>query len=287
MNTLREIRRRINSIKNIEQITKSMEMVAAARLHKAQIKAEHSKRYATKIKQIMENLIASSHTFTLPLFVQKEIKKTGIVLFGADRGLSGPYNSNLYFSLDRFLKNYTPENVELILFGKKAIDYYQRRKWPIASKRTDWGGKITLQEVKDFTNQLLNLFLSGEYSEIWFVYTHYITVFSMKVIVEKFLNIERPKHQNESITRDWIYEPNLEELIADILPRYCLAKIQNVLNEAYVSELAARVSAMRMATKNAEELLETLTLTRNKVRQGSITKEILEITTGAEGIKSI
>jgi len=285
MATLRDIRKKIRSVENIKQITKAMEMVAAARLRRAQAKAEQSQPYASKMRQILQNLASASTDFTHPLYEQREVKKTGLVVVAADRGLCGSYNTNLFLAADRFLKRYTPDRVELMAVGRKAVDYYRRRKWAIRHRVPEWGGKIAFPQVKTLANQLVSWFLLGELDEVWLVYTHFISIPSRKVVIEKFLNIEKPKTGEKQLTSDYIFEPNPTEIYAEILPRYCVTKIQTVLDEAYASELAARMISMGAATKNAEEMIDHLTLVRNKARQASITKEMLEITSGAEALK--
>ncbi len=284
MATLRDIRKRIRSVENIKQITRAMEMVAAARLRKAQARAEQAQPYAAKMRHILENLATASAEFTHPLYEQREVKKTGLVVVAADRGLCGSYNTNIFQVTDRFLKELGQDKVELIAVGRKAVEYYRRRKWSIKKRVPEWGGKITYLQIKNLTNELVQWFLNGKLDEIWLAYTHFISIPSRKVVLEKFLNIEKPKSEQEVIT-DYIFEPNPAEIYADILPRYCVTKIQTVLAEAFASELAARMISMGAATKNAEEMIENLTLVRNKVRQAAITKEMLEITAGAEALK--
>lgn len=286
MNTLREIRKRLHAAGNIKQITKAMELVAAARLHRAQIKAAQSKLYADKMKQIKENIAKASSDFTHPLLEKRQVKKIGLVVISADRGLCGPYNTNVLAASDQFLKTQSTQPVDLILLGRKAIDYYQRRKMSVRYHMPDWSGKLPFSKVKSFANQLMTWFLLGELDEIWLIYTHYINIMHRKVVIEKFLNIEIPKVDEEKkIITNYIFEPNPSEIYAEILPRYLITKIQAALDDAYASELAARILSMRSATKNAEEMIERLTLVRNKVRQTGITKEMLEITSGAEGLR--
>lgn len=282
MSTLREIRKRLRSVENIKQITKAMEMVAAARLRRAQAKAEQSRPYILKMKDILENL-ASSSDCKHPLLEQRAVKKIGVFIIGADRGLCGSYNANIFSAADKFLKNYTPDTAELILMGRKAEEYYKHRPWKIRYQVDEEGEKQGVQQVKTLANQLVSWFLLRDFDEIWIVYTHFISIMSRKVMVEKFLNIGAPP--KKKMTLSYIFEPSPEEIFAEILPRYCMGKLRTVFDESYASELAARIISMRTATKNAEEMIYTLTLTRNKVRQAGITKEMLEIITGAEGLK--
>jgi len=280
MSTLRDIRTRLRSVENIKKITDAMEKVAAVQLRRAQGKAEQSRPYISKIKEIIEKLAAGDSAH--PLFEHREVKKTGLVIISADRGLSGSYNTNILTTADNFLKQYSPNNIELILFGKKALEYYRSRKWPIRYESTNWGGKLSFHQIKIFTNQLVHWFLEGEFDEVWLIYTHNITLMNRKVILEKFLNLKKPKTEEKTELLNYIFEPNVDEILAEILPQYCVTRIHTALNEAFASELAARVMAMQIASKNSTDLIESLTLVKNRVRQEAITKEMLEISSGAE-----
>jgi F-type H+-transporting ATPase subunit gamma len=284
MASLREIRRKIQSAVNIQKITQAMELVAASRLRKAQAKAESSRPYALKIKEILDRLInASSDLLQHPLISHREVKKTGVVVIAADRGLCGGYNQSVFNAAEKFLQKYKPGQVELIPIGRKSVDYFQARKWTMSSKIEEWGGKITYLQIEEFTKTLMDLYLNGQLDEIWVIYTHFINVNAREVRLDKFLNINIDTET--TFKGDYIFEPSAEEIFAEILPHYCSTKMQSILNDSYASELAARISAMRAATKNAEEMIEELTLERNKVRQSGITRELIEITSGAESLR--
>ncbi len=286
MVSLRDIRKRLQSIQNIQQLTKAMEMVAASRLHHVQMKVKQSRPYVNKIKDILDQLSQVASTdYCHPLLEQREVKKVGVVVIAADMGLSGSYNKDVFSATNKFLKSYKQDQVELILVGRKAVEYYRRRSWPIRYELEEWGEKLTQQQVMTFANDLVSWFLLGDLDEVWFVYTHYITMMSRKVVVEKFLNISQSSKEESKGAAEYLFEPAPQEIYGAILLRYCLTKVQTTLNEAYASELAARIFAMKAATTNADDMIEKLTLVRNKVRQAGITKEMLEITSGAEGLK--
>lgn len=280
METLKEIRKRLHAVENIKQITKTMEMVAGARLRRAQAKAEQSRPYAEKIKMVLEHVAQSG--FTHPLFEVREVKKIGLVIVAADRGLCGAYNSHIFQKAEQFLHKHANEEVELFLIGRKAVDHYHNKKWKIKTKIPRWGGKITVQESNSFAHEVMESFLNDELDEVWLVYTQFISVFQRQVMVEKFLNVQRQEVEKTQYVQDYIFEPDPAEILYDLLPRYGEVKIHSILAEAYASELAARVVSMKAATKNAEEMIENLTLVRNKIRQSGITKEMLEIISGAE-----
>jgi len=287
MATLREIRRKLASVHNIQKITQAMEMVAASRLRRAQSKAEQSRPYFLKLQEILQQLITASTDFKHPLIEGREAKKTGIVIISGDRGLCGGYNNTIFTTSEKLLTKYNPSQVELIVIGRKGVDYFSGKKWKIGSKIVEWGGKITYRQVEDLANNLMNQFLNKELDEIWIVYTQYISISARKVMVEKLLNIDVKQSEGEKKKRtlNYIFEPNMEEIFSQLLPRYCTSKIQSALHESYASELAARIFSMRAATKNAEEMIEKLTLVRNKVRQSGITRELLEITACVESLK--
>lgn len=282
MTILRDIRRRLKSIENLKKITVAMERVAAARLRRADAKAAQSRPYITKMQEIVENL-ASIDVDKHPLFeTRKEIKKVGIVIVAADKGLSGSYNSSLFSAAEGVLKKYKRDQLELILLGRKAIEHYRHGKWKVRHQLDGWAGKISFEEIKAFSQQLVSWFLSGEFDEIWLIYTHFFGMTTRPIVVEKFLNIEKSKTEKKTQLGSFIFEPNAKQILAELLPRYCVSRIQGVLQEAYAAELAARIIAMQTASKNSEEMLEHLTLVRNKIRQESITKEMIEIVSGAE-----
>lgn len=273
MSNLRDIRRRLHAVENIKKITDAMERVAAARLRKAQAEAEQSRPYVMKMREILEKLASTEDSH--PLFEQREVKKTALIVVAADRGLSGSYNSHVLAAADKFAANYTKDNLDLILFGRKGIEYYQRKKWPIVKEYREWGGKISFHDIQVLSDQLVGEFLHGKYDEIWVIYTHYISVMNRHVMVEKFLNIGKPKTEKKAL--NYIFEPSPAEIYSDILPRFCITRLQTALHESFASELAARIVAMQTASKNSKEMINDLTLIRNKVRQEGITREIIEI----------
>lgn len=280
MSTLREIRRRIHSVQSIQQLTRAMEMVAASRLHHAHVKAKEAQPYISKIREILSHLSSISTDFTHPFFQPREIKKIGLVVVSSDTGLCGPYNKDVLSAANKFLQKYDPKQVDLILVGRKAINYYRRRQKPIRHQMLEQGEKLTVMQARHFTDQLINWFLAGELDEIWFVYTHYDSMTSRQVVTKKFLNIEKPAEKPASI--EYIFEPSIGEVYSEILVRYCWVFVRTVFNEAYASELAARIFAMKAASTNADDMIKKLTLVRNKVRQAGITKEMIEITSGTK-----
>ena len=286
MPSLRDIRRRIKSVSGTQQITKAMEMVAAARLRKAQSRTESSRPYALKMQSMLDNLTKASADIVHPLFEKREVKKVALVIISSDRGLCGSYNSNIIRGADGFLKRYEKEKILLITIGKKGYIYYSKRPWGIRLKYLNLGGNLILSHVKKITNDLVNLYLSGEVDEIYFLYTKFISAMTHRITLEKFLNIESQiEKEKKKAYLEFIFEPGPEKIFSNLLPNYCMTKVQMALAESFASEHSSRMISMGAATKNAEEMIEHLTLVRNKLRQASITKEMLEITTSAEALK--
>lgn len=285
MQALREIRRRIRSVQSIQQITKAMQMVAAAKLKKAEAKARSARPYAQKLEKMLENLSLATGFVTHPLFERREkIEKKALLLVTSERGLCGSYNTNILRETEKFLKDLDPEKIVLIIVGKKGYRYFLKKEWKIRYKYLDLDGRLDLSPAKMITRDVTELFLKKEVDEVFLIYTQFINPISYKTVLEKFLNIE-PREMVEREEIDYIFEPSSEKIFDALLPRYCLNVIQKVLLESFASEHGSRMTAMRAATDNAEEMMENLTLTRNKIRQTSITREMLEIASGAEALK--
>jgi len=283
MPSLKEIRTRIRSVDNIRKITNTMEMVAAAQLRKAQNKAEQSRPYITKLKEILDAVSPAEQTHPL-LGKRISTNKTALIIVGSDRGLCGSYNTGIFSQADKFLKQFPHDKVEIIPIGRKVIEYYQRQKWPIKHSIAGWE-RLPYHDVRLLTQKLIDWYLIEDFDEIYLIYTRYINVLSRKVLVEKFLPFDKPEHKAGQFNVNYIFEPNIEDIYDELLPRYCVTKVQTILHEAYASELASRILSMKTATNNANDMIERLTLVRNKVRQAAITREISEITSGAENLK--
>ncbi len=278
MSTLREIRRRLKSVENVKKITDAMERVAGARLRRAQMALENSRPYANKMREMVEHLAAASEC-THPLFEKRPVKHSALIVVSADKGLSGSYNSKVLEAADSFLKNHTKETIDLYLFGKKGIDYFQRRHWNIESKVTNYGGKISLDEIIHFSNRVIEKYINGQYDEVWLIYTSYVSISRREVVIKKFLNLEKSQTKSTKVP-NYIFEPSSTEILSELLPLYCSVCMRDALYEAYASELGARIMAMQMASKNSQEVMHNLTMIRNKMRQEGITREMIEISSG-------
>ena len=285
MLSFRDIRRRIKSVESTKQITKAMELVAAAKLRRAQGRVEAARPYGLKLQQMLESLAGAAAQLHHPLFEEREVKITLLVVISGERGFCGSYNSNLIRMAMRYLREAPRDSVRLGLIGKKGVDYFRKRPYPIAFKIPQTGGRADLAMVRQLAADITAMYEKGEVDEVKILYAHFVTMASNRLMLERFLPIEKPSGGFLDAPTDYIFEPNPQRIFSDLVPRYCLNKILMALLEAFASEFGARMMAMGNATRNAEEMIQTLTLMRNKARQASITKELLDIVTGAEALK--
>jgi len=282
MATLRDIKRRIRSVQNTRQITRAMEMVAAAKLRRAQSQVEKSRPYTQKMQLILDNLSAASGIVTHPFFEKRDVKNTTLVVITSDRGFCGSFNNNVIRQAEAFLKAPAHQTAELVCVGKKGFTYFKKRRWDIVLSQIDYGGNLDLAKVRRLSSELTRRFLTGETDEIFLLFTRYISMSRHKVILERFLNIEHVADGDGSI--DYIFEPDPAAIYNDLMPRFAMTKVQTALADSFASEHAARMVAMSAATKNAGEMIDNLILVRNKARQAAITKELLDIVGGAEAL---
>ena len=296
MATLRDIKRKIRSVISTRQITKAMEMVAAARLRKAQQRVTQVRPYYNKMNEALGSLVATSDTVAHPYFMKRPVKKQTLVLITSDRGLCGSFNANLIRRAQEWLESRTPESVELVLIGRKGFDFFkaarpglksaEKIKWPVAEKFYDWDDYLDIGAVRGVVDFLTRRFESGETDEIVIIYTQFISTVKYKVTEMTYLPIEAASAgAAHSASKDYIFEPSAEKIFAELMPRYALTKLISVLAESITSEQGSRMVAMGAATSSAAEVIDALTLQYNKERQASITKELLETVSGAEALK--
>ena len=283
MATLRDIRRRIRSIRSTAQITKTMEMVSAAKLRRAQVTVESARPYATQLREVLGNLEQASSDVLHPAFARREVKRRAIVLVTSDRGLCGAFNANLIRAAEVRMRE-RPEPTALVLIGKKGYDYFRRRGASVLGHRTDLGGVASWKYAEGVSRDLLRRFESGEIDEIDLLYTHFKSALMRSIVLEPYLPLGRDTAQ-AATKRDYLFEPGPEEILARIVPYFLAMRLYMALAESAASEHGARMIAMGSATKNANELIQTLTLHMNRTRQATITREIVEIVGGAEALR--
>jgi F-type H+-transporting ATPase subunit gamma len=279
----KDLRRRIRATKSMQQIFKAMEMVSAAKLRRAQARAQAAAPYAAKITEMLGNLSGSAAEIEHPLFKAREVKTTALVLVTSDRGFAGAYNTNLIRLIEPRLREGAAGSIRLVVLGRKGRDYLRRRGYPILSVHTELPGEARLEFARTLTGELIERFTSGEVDRVELVYSHFVNALTRRIRTEVFL----PVGTNATPGKDAgaIFEPDAATIFAELLPRYTTAKLYAAMADALASEHSARMVAMGSARKNAGELVDSLTLTSNRLRQAAITKEIAELVGGAEALR--
>jgi F-type H+-transporting ATPase subunit gamma len=282
--TLRDIKRRIKSVQNTQKVTKAMEMVAAAKLRRAQTRVIAARPYAHAMDEMLGNLSAAAAEAGHPLFTPRPVAKRLLVVFSSDRGLCGSYNSNIVRVTEDTLKEEGGSSYELFLLGRKANDYFKRRSYPIRESLADLPPEARLETAQDITRRLEELFLDGTVDSVDLLFTHFLSTMSRRVEVTRFLPIAPKEEAGAAASSNYIFEPEAGRLLDELLPRYATTMVLQALLESLASEHSSRMVAMGAAQKNAQEVIDALVLTRNRLRQASITKELAEIVGGAEAL---
>ncbi len=283
MATLRDVRRRIKSVKNIQQITNAMQMVAAARLRRAQEAAVSARPYAEQIKKVIGTLASTATDVQHPLLEVRPEKNIAAILIGGERGLCGSYNINIFRELQNFLEGRDPKTVNLIVFGKKMVSLAKRTVYPIVLAQSLPDRQASFADIRNAARLAKNLFESREVDAVYLVYAHFYSAVHQRPKITRLLPVETPALA-EVENLNYIFEPEPKKLLGDLLPRYVDTLLYGSLVEAIASEHGARMTAMAAATKNAGEMIDALTLQYNKARQASITKELLDIVGAAEAL---
>jgi len=284
---VREYKRRIRSVKNMQQITKAMKMVAAAKLRRAQERAEASRPYTDTLQGTLARLAAVAYDVRHPLLESREeIRKVGYIVITGDRGLCGAFNTNVIRAAIAAMDK-DERNVQngVIAVGRKARDFFKKRGG-VDAEFVNLGDNPSYADAREIGRYIMNAYENEELDEVYLVYGRFINVLRQVPTIDKILPIEPPpQEETEEKYVDYIYEPSAEDTLLTLLPRYIGSQIYHALLESKASELGARMTAMNNATENAGEIIDTLTLEMNKVRQASITDEILDIVGGAEALK--
>jgi F-type H+-transporting ATPase subunit gamma len=285
MPSLIDIRRRIRSVKNTQQITKAMKMVSAAKLRRAQDRVIAARPYAGLLRQVLGNVAAvaalDERVASHPLLAQRQERRLQVILVTSDKGLAGAFNSNLIKASVKFTQEHPGAQFEFELVGRKGRDYYRKRRAPITG---EYLGLATAryQDAQEIARKLMERFANEEIDAVYVIYNEFKSVMSQKMTVTRVLPVEIPR-QSQPV--DYIFEQPPAELLAGLLPRYVEIEIYRALLESAAAEHAARMTAMESATSNAADMIERLTLYMNRVRQASITKEIIEVVSGAVALE--
>lgn len=281
----KEIKRRIKSVQNTRQITKAMKMVAAAKLRRAQERAESSRPYSEKIKEVISSIASGTKDFSHPMLEDRPVQKTGYLVITSDRGLAGGYNANVLRLVQNTIKAKHSSTDEYMIFviGKKGRDFFKKRDQPIVEEVTGLSDNPTLTEIKDISSKAIQLFGEQAFDELILFYNRFDSAIQQTPIEKKLL----PLQSDEVLSgpkMSYEYEPSSEEVLEELLPKYAETLIYSALLDAKASEFGARMTAMGSATDNASEMIDSLTLQFNRARQAAITQEIAEIVAGANAL---
>ncbi len=288
MASLRDIRRRIRSVRNTRQITKAMKVVAASKLRRAQEQIVAARPFARKSMDVMASLAARVDRGRHPLLARRDVRKVEVVVITGDRGLCGGFNTNILREADRLLSRETEAGHEprLNLIGRKGRDYYRRRPYPLDQEVVGvFGGNISFSVAERVSKELVEQYAKEEFDLLYLVYNEFKNALQQRVVVEQLLPIEPEAVPEGTVAVDYIYEPSPDEILELVLPRYVETEVFRALLESQAAELGARMTAMDAATNNASDLISSLTLQFNRARQAAITKELMEIIGGAEALR--
>lgn len=281
MPSQREIRRRISSVRNIKQITRAMQFVAASKLKRAQDATLHSRPYADKIDEVLADLAAVLGEEEHPLLAQRSGGTRLLVLLTTDRGLAGSLNTNTIRHISEIITG-SETDMRVVTVGRKGNAAMRRARVPIAATFDGYGDRPDFAAVVPLARLLTDDYVGGTYSVIDLVYPRFVSTLVQRPMVDRLLPVEPSSDADEGIPgRQFIFEPSPDAVLRQLLPRYVATRVYQAVLEVTASEQSARMVAMKNATENAQELIEDLTLTYNKVRQANITREMIEIATGA------
>jgi len=290
MATLRDIKQKISGVKKTKQITRAMNMVAAARLRSTQTKMENFGPYARKFSEVLGNLAGQINPDIHPLLSKREkVSRVELLHFTADRGLCGSFNMNSINKAEKWIKEQGTKGLEvrLTLVGKKGRDYFRRKAIPVTTAHTNIYGTVDISFVNKMTAGFIQRFMAGEIDEVYVLFSRFVSMAKQEPTLVKLIPIEPPKQEGAEGGRvDYLYEPSSEQLLVELLPKHISVQILNAFLQQETSEHAARMAAMDNATKNCSELIGSLTLIYNKARQAAITAELMDIVGGAEALRS-
>jgi F-type H+-transporting ATPase subunit gamma len=285
MPSLIDIRRRIRSVKNTQQITKAMKMVSAAKLRRAQERVVAARPYGAMLRRVLSNVAAAAagneEIANSPLLKERPERRIQVVLFTSDRGLAGAFNGNLLKATQKFIAEHPDATVELELIGRKGRDFFRRRTYPISGDHIGILNKPAYADASAIAAKIIQRFENDEIDAVYIINNEFKSVISQNLIVNKVLPVAAP--EGEPI--DYIFEQPVEQLMASLLPKYVEVQVYTAMIETAAAEHAARMTAMDSATSNAGDVIDTLTLYMNRVRQASITREIIEVVSGASALE--
>jgi len=307
MANVRDFRTRIRSVRSTQQITRAMKLVSASKLRRAQERIVGARPYAHKMQEVLASLARRASPDLHPLLAVRPEGRTLVVVVSADKGLCGSFNTNILNRARDVIRDAAGSEVQADLIGRKGREWFKRRDYKVRSVRVDLGRTLSPESAREIAEDLMRLFTAGEVDAVNVVYNEFKSAIQQRIVVERLLPIPRttlfaapepdaetgtaagergaPDDGSGATAEDYIYEPQAATLLDALLPRHVEIQVYRILLESAAAEQGARMAAMENATRNAGEMIDSLTLQMNKIRQASITKEILEVVSGAEALK--
>jgi len=290
MATLRDIKNRIVGVKNTQKITRAMKMIATAKLRGAQQRIVGARPYANKIGEMLSRLSAEDSLSSNPFFKQRSVKNVSVVVITADRGLCGAFNTNIIKEANSYINEEFKNEIGVSVYtvGKKASEYFGRRNYKIEGKLIGLFSSLEYQSTLQLYGDLIPKYLDGEIDKIVLVYNEFVSMIQQRIVKVQLLPIPliEPAESDTTHSSNYIFEPDQLSIFHSLIPKHLKVQLWRALLESNAAELSARMTAMDNATTNAQELIRSLNLTYNKERQAAITKEILEIVSGANALKT-
>jgi len=281
----RDIRRRIRSVQSTQKVTRAMKLEAAARLRKAQERMMSARPYATRMLQVLNSLATRANPEDHPLLEARGSERIEAVVITADRGLCGAFNTNIIKRAQQFLREQEGKVLTLHVVGRKGRDFFRRRNANIVREHLNVSRKVEYAHAQRIGSDLVERYIAKELDAVYLIYNEFKSVVQQRLIVEQLLPIRKLETDEALARQDYIYEPSSKELLDRLLPKHVEYQVMRALLESAAAEYGARMSAMDAATKNAGDMIHGLTLTMNRVRQASITREIIEVVSGASSLK--
>ncbi len=284
--SMKNIKIRIKSVESTMQITKAMELVASSKLRKAKERVEKSRPYFEILHNTLWDITENNREFTSDFVIKRNVKKVCYIVIAGDRGLAGGYNNNLFKAVANHIGERSKEEITVLPIGKKAVEYFEKRGYEILTKEFAVAEDVSVSDCFEISRLISKEFLSRHFDELHIAYTRFESMLSQTPDVIKILPLSIEKENKETDNKSkmmTIYEPSSETVFDSIVPEYISGMIYGAISEAWASELGARRTAMDSASKNAGEMIETLSLKYNRARQSAITQEITEIVAGSEG----
>ncbi len=286
MPSLIDLRRRIRAVKSTQQITKAMKMIAASRLRKSQERILNARPYSNETRRLLHDLASRTDPTAHPLLAQREEKSALVFVITADKGLCGSFNTNIIKAAGNFVLSDPSRHVALGLVGRKGRDFFARRGFDTAYERINIFQRLSFDDAQEIATVASEQFAAGKTDAVYLVYNEFKSVLQQRVVIEKVLPIPQESLEDETPAArvDYIYEPDAKALFDVMLPAYVQIEVWRALLESAAAENAARMTAMDSASSNAQDMIENLTLYMNKVRQAAITREIIEVVSGAQAL---